>query len=229
MSIRGKKIVALIPARGGSKGVPRKNMRKVNGIPLVGYTINAAVNSNYIDTVYLSSDDRDTLEYAKSLGIETLERPKHYSGDKATANQVIQHFISLKGVANDNDFFIVYLQPTSPLRTNMHIDKSIMILDKKRVNKIISVAPLSKSPFKSFILDNDKKLRSLFDEDKTNSCRQDLPVTYIPNGAIYVFTASEFSVNNTIPSNGSCAYIMNEHDSLDIDSEHDFIQLKGLL
>jgi len=220
MSINGRKIFALIPARGGSKGVHGKNMRVINGKTLISYTIDASQKSKYIDDIWVSSDDSKILEYSESSGINTLKRPDKYSDDKATANQVIAHFLSQNNNIGSNDY-IIYLQPTSPLRTNKDIDHAIDLISRKDCDSVISVMVMDKSPYKTFILDNDGKLRSLFDEVKTNSSRQDLPITYIPNGAIYLFEVSDFIENDAIPSNGSDPYFMDKINSIDVDSEAD--------
>jgi CMP-N,N'-diacetyllegionaminic acid synthase len=227
MSVNGRKIFALIPARGGSKGVSGKNMRVVNGKPLIGYTIDAAQKSKYIDGIWVSSDDSKTLEYAANSGINTLKRPDKYSDDKATANQVIAHFL-LDNNSIKNKDYIIYLQPTSPLRTNIDIDHAIGLIDIENCDSVISVVVMEKSPYKSFVL-NDDRLYSLFDENKTNACRQDIPIAYMPNGAIYLFKASNFIANNIIPSNGSKPYFMNKYNSIDIDTEDDLILLDKLL
>ena len=116
-------MIALIPARKGSKGVTRKNMRLVDGIPLVGYTLHSALGSRYVSNIFVSSDDHELLNYASSLGCNCIVRPEEYAEDSSTANHVIQHFISgLNGAISDHSTLIAYLQPTSPRRDYRHID-----------------------------------------------------------------------------------------------------------
>lgn len=230
MTIRDRKVIALIPARGGSKGVPGKNMRKVNGVPLIGYTVKAACDSKLIDDVYLSSDDQDILQYAEAMGINSIRRPDAFAHDSASANQVIEHFIAAIKLSGRDNFHIIYLQPTSPLRTAGHIDDAIRVLEASNNDSLISVVRADQTPFKSFILDGDGCLDSLFGESYTNSCRQDLPDVYFPNGAIYIFSVSSFRLNkNTIPSNGSIPFLMSDRESLDIDTEADFRCLNRLI
>ena len=228
MSINNLRVFALIPARGGSKEIPKKNMRMLNGKPLVGFTIEAAQKSKYINNIYISSDDSKTLEYANNFGIKTLRRPAKYSDDKATANDVIAHFLLNNSHIENNDY-ILYLQPTSPLRTSFDIDKAIELVDSPNCEGVVSVMIMEKSPYKSFILDKSGKLQSLFDEIKTNTSRQNLPIVYLPNGAIYLFKVSKFKLNNTIPSNGSKPYVMSENLSIDVDTEADLINLDKIL
>ncbi|MFT6778328.1 MAG: CMP-N,N'-diacetyllegionaminic acid synthase [Paraglaciecola sp.] len=222
MSLNGRPVLALIPARSGSKGLRGKNMCKVNEVPLVGYSIQAALDSNFICDVYLTSDDELTLSYAEKVGVIPLRRPAKYSTDLASANDVVEHFLkTLPESLLKQDPYIIYLQPTSPLRTTKHIDDALDKMLEQGLNKLISVVEMTKSPFKSFVLDKQGCLQSLFDESKTNQRRQDLPAVYAANGAIYVFCLSDFTDSNTFPSNGSYPYIMSEVDSLDIDVEDD--------
>lgn len=230
MSISGKPIIALVPARGGSKGVPGKNMRKICGIPLVGYTIQAAMKSIYVDQVYITSDDEQTLSYGRSIGANTIHRPAEFSNDTASANSVVEHFLgTLTNSLIGKNPYIAYLQPTSPLRTAKHLDDAFIKMRARNLHKLISVVEMTDTPFKSFVLNQHGRLEALFDERMTNKRRQDLPVVYLPNGAIYIFPVSDFRHNNSFPSNGSYPYIMSKEDSLDIDTESDFDRLNEYL
>ena len=121
--------------------------------------------------------------------------------------------------------YILLMQPTAPMRTSDDIDKAIELVDSPNCESVVSVMIMEKSPYKSFILDKSGKLQSLFDEIKTNTSRQNLPIVYLPNGAIYLFKVSKFKLNNTIPSNGSKPYVMSESLSIDVDTESDLINL----
>jgi CMP-N-acetylneuraminic acid synthetase len=222
MALNDCLVLALIPARAGSKGLVGKNMCEVQGVPLVGYSLNAALNSKYIDDVYLSSDNTHTLSYGESLGAKSVLRPEEYASDTASANSVVLHFLSVlpEELLKQNPY-IVYLQPSSPLRTSRHIDDALEKMQARELDKLISVVEMLKSPFKAFVVDERGGLKALFSEEMTNQRRQDLPVVYLPNGAIYVFRASDFSQKDVFPSNGSYPYVMSEIDSLDIDNEED--------
>jgi len=230
MLINERPVLALIPARSGSKGLRGKNMCKVNSIPLVGYSLEAALNSKYIDEVYLTSNDQLTLSYGKEMGVTPLSRPEKFSTDTSSANSVVEHFFNTLPVGLlEQDPYIVYLQPTSPLRTSEHIDDALSKMIEQGLTKLVSVVEMAKSPFKSFLLDEHGVLQALFDEEMTNQRRQDLPSVYAANGAIYVFCWSDFNEKNAFPSNGSYPYIMNEKDSLDIDTNEDILLLKHLI
>lgn len=222
MSLNDRPVLALIPARSGSKGLSGKNMREVNGVPLLGYSLRAALDSKYVNEVYLTSNDELALSYGEEVGVISIRRPVEYSTDTASANDVVEHFLkTLSESLLKQDPYIIYLQPTSPLRTSKHIDDALDKMLEQGLNKLISVVEMTKSPFKSFVLDKQGCLQSLFDERMTNQRRQDLPAVYAANGAIYVFCLSDFSEKNTFPSNGSYPYVMSEVDSLDIDVEED--------
>lgn len=230
MALNGKPVIALVPARGGSKGVIGKNMRLVRGTPLVGYTLQAALKSQYITEVYLSSDDEQTLFYGQEIGVSLVRRPNEYSSDTASANSVVEHCLTIFAEnLIEQDPYIVYLQPTSPLRTSEHIDDALRKMAERGLHKLISVVEMAKSPFKAFVLDEYGTLRALFEERVTNHRRQDLPKVYLPNGAIYIFRISDFRDQNAFPSNGSYPYIMCETDSLDIDTLDDFKVLDRII
>jgi CMP-N,N'-diacetyllegionaminic acid synthase len=230
MLVNQRPILALIPARGGSKGLKRKNMYPVNNIPLVGYSLKAALDSKYIDKVYLTSDDEITLLYGKEMGAKPILRPEELSSDTASASSVVEHFFNfLPHDLLKQDPFVVYLQPTSPLRTSIHIDSALVKMIEQRHTKLVSVVQMSKTPFKSFLLNKHGTLQSLFNEEMTNQRRQDLPTVYTANGAIYIFCWSDFKQHKIFPSNDSYPYIMSEQDSLDIDTKEDLLLFKELI
>lgn len=226
----GSFVIALIPARGGSKGIKRKNLVKLAGKPLIAHTISAAKNSLIVDAIWVSSDDDDVLKISESLGAKTLKRPIEFANDHASANDVVFHFIaSLPNEVTENRTVILYLQPTSPLRNEIHIDNALKAMDNAKVYGVISVVEAEKPPQKSFRLDENGCLISLFDERQSNARRQDLPPCYYPNGAIYAFRISEFLNRNGFPSNGSLPFIMSSNDSIDIDNISDLIQAEAFL
>lgn len=230
MLSNGKYAVALIPARGGSKGVKRKNLRIIAGMPLIEYSVLAAKLSKSIDRVYVSSEDEEILEVAQHLGAETIRRPMEFASDSASANSVVLHFIeTLPSELREQDPYILYLQPTSPLRTATHIESALEKMVEMRMHTLISVCELTVSPYKSFRINEDGGLQSLFDEKLSNARRQDLPLTYIPNGALYVFRISDFIERGGFPSNGSLPFIMSEAESIDVDTEEDIRRLESIL
>jgi len=229
MTFRNKLVVALIPARGGSKGVKRKNLRIVAGKPLLAHTIHAACDSVMIDRVYVSSDDDDILRLAKEMGVDIIERDAEAAKDSATASDVLNDFLEKlpKTLVAANPY-IIFLQPTSPLRKGAHIDAAFDLMLSAQGDMCISVTELKKTPFKSFTLTAEGRLQSLFDESLTNANRQSLPAVYYPNGAIYIFRVAEFFNRSVFPSNGALPYIMSESESIDIDTEDDLALVEKL-
>jgi CMP-N-acetylneuraminic acid synthetase len=220
-------VLALIPARGGSKGIRRKNLALVGGRPLVWHTLNAALHAPVIDAVWLSSDDEEILQVGQDAGAKTLRRPAELASDAASAVGVVQHFAaSLPETLSALDPVVVYLQPTSPLRTAKHIVEALALMQREGARSVMSVVELQHSPYKSFKIDQQGRLQSLFDESLSNARRQDLPATFLPNGAIYAFTLSEFAARGGFPSNGGLPYVMTESESLDIDTPADLKQLE---
>jgi len=207
-----------------------KNFRSVGGQPLIYYTLRAALDARDIDEVFVTSDDQAILAYAAELGANPVERPERFATDTASAVDVVNHFIAtLPADLLQQNPYIVYLQPTSPLRSATHIDAATALMGQMQLHTLISVVELEKSPYKSFLVSPDGLLRSLFDERLSNARRQDLPKTYLPNGAIYIYRVSDFIERSGFPSNGSIPFIMKQDDSLDIDCEEDMQNLAHIL
>ena len=225
------KIIALIPARKGSKGILNKNMQMLNGMPLVEHTIKAAFMADNIDEIWVSSDDPNILAIGKNYNLNIIKRPKNISSDSASAVDVVNHFLSfLPNIEDKSNNIIGYLQPTSPLRTEVHIDELISKMKKESISSSLSVVKLEKSPFKSFVIEKRSgKLKSLFNEKYSNFRRQDLPDVYIPNGAMYFFSILDFVKRGGFPSNGSMPYVMSKEDSIDIDWESDIKKVVKVL
>lgn len=230
MTLQNIPIIAVIPARGGSKGIPLKNMKKINNKPLIFYTINAAIKSKYIDKIYATSDNKSILNYCNKFKLSCIKRPKFLSKDKTTAVDVLKHTIKYidKSILKQNPY-IIYLQPTSPLRTHIHIDKLILSVKNRREKKAISVVETNETPYKFFRIDNKDKLKSIFSQKYSNYSRQFLPKTYKPNGAMYFFQLSNFLKQDGFPSNGSNPFIMSKKESLDIDHNEDLALARKFL
>jgi CMP-N,N'-diacetyllegionaminic acid synthase len=224
MTFRERTVIALIPARGGSKGVPRKNLREFRGKPLLLHTVQAAQESQVVDEVCVSSDDEEILAAASAAGARAVRRPAEMATDQATAADVVASFSAqLPAEVLRADPFLVYLQPTSPLRSARHIDSAFDSLSSAGADTGLSVVELRRTPYKSFTVDEHGRLRSLFAQELSNANRQSLPVAYYPNGAIYIFPLSRFMAGRAFPSNGGVPFVMSEHESVDIDTEADFL------
>ncbi|MDW7643579.1 MAG: acylneuraminate cytidylyltransferase family protein [Desulfuromonadales bacterium] len=223
--IDGKKILSIIPARGGSKGIKRKNIRDVGGKPLIAWTIDAAAKSRYIDRVVLSSDDEEIIEVARRYGCEVpFLRPSELSGDDTPGIAPVLHALdNLSGYD-----VVVLLQPTSPLRTSADIDGAIDFWAKQKAPACVSVSPSAKSPFWMYTLDTNAKLHPLIKKELILR-RQDLPDTMVLNGAIYVADCGWLRTEKTFLTPETVGFVMPISRSLDIDEEIDLEICDALL
>ena len=219
-----KKIICLIPTKKKSSQIKNKNMLKIDNKPLIYYTLKEAIKSKYIDEIFLSSDCDKILKYAEKFGINTLKRPKSISLKTTKASQVIDHFVS-KIKLEFEKISIIYLQPTSPLRKVRHIDDAIKLHIKSNKKCVISVSAINNTILKSFIF-NKKKLVPLAGGKYIGYNRQELPRTFKPNGAIYIFSITSYKKLKNIPYNNSIPYIMNSADSIDLDTLTDLKKIK---
>ncbi len=223
-----KKILAIIPARGGSKGVPGKNIKPAGGKPLIAWIIEAAKKSRYIDRLILSSDDEKIINVAKDFGCEVpFIRPEKLAQDNSSASDVVLHAID-KISGYD---YIMLLQPTSPMTTGKDIDDCIEFCINSNAKSTVSVTEPDKSPYWMFNMERDNKLSPVFGAKYLNRPRQELPCVYIPTGAIYIAEIEWFLKNRSFYSDVTTGYTISQDHSLDIDSDIDFklfeVILKG--
>ncbi len=221
---RDKKILAFIPARGGSKGLPRKNIKPLLGKPLVAWTIEQARASQYVDKVIVSTDDKEIAEVARRYGAEVpFLRPRELATDEARGIDVILHGIDYLKSLYGYDFVLVYLQPTSPLRITQDIDNAIEeLFNNPKAKAIVSVCEVEHHPLWTGILPEDKCLANFINEEFINKNRQELPKFYRINGAIYLGFAEYIHNNRSFFGDRTYAYIMPLDRSIDIDNIIDF-------
>lgn len=219
---KNKKIIAIIPARSGSKGLRNKNIKEMNGKPLISYTIEAAIKSNIFDDIIVSTDSQEYADIAKKSGANVpFLRPNNISRDMSSTNQVIEYTLEqLKGEGKYYDYFMI-LQPTSPLRSYQDIQKSIKLLFDKKGTSVISVCE-SEHPSKLMNTLDDTLCMSNFLAKENNKRRQELPKEYRLNGAIYLCEVENFFKTKSFYVGKSYAYIMKKVNSIDIDDELDF-------
>ena len=213
------KFLAIIPARGGSKRLPRKNVLDLCGKPLIAYSIEAGLQSKYIDKIVVSSDDEEILQISKKFGAETIKRPDYLAGDTATTFDAIKHTIE-----NLEKYeYIVLLQPTSPLRNSKHIDEAIELLKEKKASAVVSVCEMEHSPLWSNTLDDTLSMNNFLKDEVLNKRSQDLEKYYRLNGAIYICkTELLLKEKSFFLKENIFAYIMDRKSSVDIDEEIDF-------
>jgi CMP-N-acetylneuraminic acid synthetase len=216
-----KNMIGIIPARGGSKGLPRKNIRDLNGKPLISYTISAALACKSIDNVVVSSEDQEILKIATLCGANVIKRPAELATDTAAAELLIKHVLESekeKGVAYR---YAILLQPTSPLRNSSHIDEAIKKFVSQGATSLISVVEYDYTPFKCFTIDSNDTLNGLYNNVTPFMNRQNLPKCYLSNGAIYIFSAGEFLKNMSFYQEKCIPFIMSKEESIDIDTRKD--------
>ena len=221
--IDGKKVLAVIPARGGSKGIPKKNLVNFLGKPLLQWSIEAALNSKYITDVVVSSDDDDILRISqKHKNVIPIKRPKELALDTSRTEPVLAHVIeSLKGTTFD---YLILLQPTSPLRKSDDIDEAFNKLLASYANSLISVCSNNYHPYKSLRINNEGFLEGIINNEYPFFPRQELPQTYSANGAIYIIKVKDFIKNNSLITSKTLHFKMSIESSLDIDSKIDLIK-----
>lgn len=215
---RGKSFLAIIPARGGSKGIPHKNIMKLCGKPLIAYSIEAARKSKYIDFILVSTDDEAIREVSMNYGANVpFLRPEELSNDEARSIDVVLHGVNYLKAEGEEFDYVILLQPTSPLRTYEDIDSAIELIVEEQGNSLISLCEVEENPILMRTLD-DNKLNPILRFEGDNLRRQDLPRYYIFNGALYINKTEMLFSENTFVNDNSIPFIMDKRKSVDIDT-----------
>lgn len=217
-------VFALITARGGSKGLRRKNLKTLLHKPLIYWTIQPAKDSAFVEFVCVSTEDDEIKEVSLGYGAKVADRPYELATDQALSEDVIAHFISQEKSLSKDDL-LVLLQPTSPMRTAKHIDEAIRLYNSNPNTKcVISVYEPLEHPAKAYTKDKAGNLVGLYSSSAPYMRRQDLPICYCPNGAIYVFKVKDFLQLSKIPRDSVVPYVMDISLSRDIDTIEDLEQ-----
>lgn len=223
---RKMKILAIIPARGGSKGVPRKNIRLLAGKPLVAYTIEQALQARQVSRTIVSTDDAEIAEVARQYGAEIVMRPPELVTDTASSELVLLHVLSfLEQKEGYVPSLIVFLQPTSPLRQPDDIDQAIDTLNAAGADSLFSCC---RSHNFYWRLEDGQPISANYDY-RHRPRRQDFTPEYVENGSIYVTKTEILKQYGNRLGGRICFYEMNPLDSLQIDTEEDFLLLEQLL
>lgn len=219
--IQNKTFLAIIPARSGSKGLPDKNIKFMNGKPLLAYTIEAAIQSCLFEKIIVSTDSLEYAKIAEHFGAEVpFLRARKDAGDTASTIDVILSVLSeLEKKEESYDFFAV-LQPTSPLRTALHMKESVELLLKKQADAVVSVGRQAHPSNYQALISESGKL--LFSESGRIQRRQDEKEEYILNGAIYLCKTKLFQQEKSFYQGNVYPYIMSREASIDIDDAYDF-------
>ena len=231
MSLYNKKILAIIPARKGSKGLKNKNIKRFAGKPLIHWSIKSAKKSKYINKIIVSTDSKKIRKYCKSMKVDVpFLRPKKISKDNSKSIEFILHALNFLKKRKELFDYLILLQPTSPLTTNEDIDKALLKLHNKR-NKADSIVGVSENTHhhpsfnvkvnkSSFIKPLEKKF--------SNSRRQDLTKLYSYDGSIFISKIDKLIEKKTFYHSRTLAFISKKWKSIDIDDIVDFIVAEAL-
>ena len=219
--INNKKVLAIVPARGGSKGIIKKNIRLVNNKPLIQFTLDETIKSKYIDEIHISTDDDEILEVIQKLGYDIKrKRPQHLAQDNTKTIDVLKDVVEYYAQKNESYEIVILLQPTQPMRKVKHIDEALEKYVASEEQSIVSVSKVKEHPLLMRSINKRGLLVNLLDENSTVR-RQDFKEFYMVNGAIYVNSVDEIMQNASLNDN-KLPYIMGEdYRNIDIDTIDD--------
>ena len=224
--------LGVITARGGSKRLPTKNVLDLAGKPLIGWTIEAALKSRYIDEFIVSTEDVEIAEISKNYGANVpFMRPKELSSDNVHPAEAVIHAVNYFITEQKKEFeYVLLLQPTSPLRNEHNIDKAIEFLYSTKADAVVSVCEAEHSPLWYNTLPENLSMTKFLRDDLKGKMSQDLPTYYRVNGAIYISKVKRLMVEGTffLPDN-IFAFVMDVNKSVDIDSIVDFKLAESLM
>lgn len=215
--------IAIIPARGGSKRLPGKNIKLLGDKPLIAWTIEAAIKSNVFDHVFVSTDSEEIASVSRDYGAKVpFLRPAELSSDTATTNDVVTHLVEwFEEEYNKEVTRVAILQPTSPLRNAQHIQEAFKVMEIKRAKAVVSVCELEYPIQYCNKLGSDGSMDGFINKEN-NKRTQDLEPYYRLNGAIYIFDREYVGRISELYSVGTFAYVMDSFHSIDIDTQEDF-------
>lgn len=216
-----KSIIAIIPARGGSKGIPRKNIKKLRSKPLIAYTIEEALKSKCLDHVFVSTEDPEIANISKEYGAQVIDRPASLAKDTSKTVDAVLHAIEYLERDGIHPHTVVLLQPTSPLRDVEDIDAAVNLFLDNECDSVISVCEPDHSPFWCFTI-SGKYLKPILDKKFDDTRRQDLPRVVTPNGAIYISSPETIRRYKGFYGDRIIPYCMPPERSIDIDKPLDF-------
>lgn len=222
------RVLAIIPARGGSKGVKRKNIRSLAGKPLVQYTIEAARQATCIDLLVGTTDDDEIAEVVRGLGCRVLDRPPELARDDTPMAPVIQDAIDQLADEGQRFDIVLLLQPTAPFRTAEDIEIAIELLQSSRRSSLVSVYQVDDHhPARMYTIEDDRLIPVM--PEPQARLRQALPEVYHRNGAIYAFRTDFFESTQCVISEDSIPYVMPMARSANVDNETDLAFVEFLM
>ncbi len=227
--INGERVLAVVPARGGSRGIPRKNLVLVGGKSLLAWTADAARGSHVVDRAVLSSEDDEILEAGRVAGLDTpFVRPAVLARDDTPGVDPVLHALDALEAQGDHYGWVVLLQPTSPLRIAADIDAAAAFC-ADGAPAAVSVTAADKSPWWMFHMAPHARLEPLFDPASRPSRRQDAPPVYVLNGAVYVARVDWLRRTRSFLTEETAGYVMPRERSVDVDEPADLHVVEALL
>lgn len=222
--IDGLRVLAVVPARGGSKGIPGKNLAEVGGVPMLELAVRCARQSRHVDEVAVTSDDAAILARAGALpGVTVVRRPAELATDDVAMAPVVAHAV---GECAPCDV-VVLLQPTSPLREPGDVDGALELLVSRGAGSVVSVAPVATSPWWMYVLDADGRMSPVLPKS-TAATRQELPDVVAVNGAVYAVRTERFLAAPAFVDADTLAYPMPRERSIDVDTPADLAVARAL-
>lgn len=222
-------VVALIPARGGSKTVPRKNLRPLGGRPLLAWPIDTALGTPEIDRVFVSTDDAEIAAAASGRGAEVHDRPRELAGDASLVIDTVRHLLSMLRAAGQPAAIMVLLEPTSPFRTVRMVSNCIRRLADEQLDSIATFSPASINPERAWRVESGVP-RPFIDGAVPWRPRQQLTPAYQLNGAVYAFRADRLPAEGpSILFGRMGAEVVSSDEVIDIDDERDFVIANAIL
>ena len=214
----------LIPARGGSKGIPKKNIKNLGGKPLIYYTLDSIKNIAPMGNICVSSDDLEIIQKVEEYGIKVpFIRPSKYATDDSTSQDVIDHALNFYKKIGRQFKGLVLLQPTSPFRKSTHLVEALKLFSEN-IDLVVSVKITSANPYYVLFEENSGGFLELSKKSKYTR-RQDCPLVYERNGAIYIYNLTTLNQADK----RQIKYVMDESSSIDIDNEFDWMLAEFIL
>jgi len=230
--MKNKKIIAIIPARGGSKGIPKKNIKTLDGKPLIYYTIRAVLKSKFLDEAIVSTDDEKIAKIARRYGANVpFLRPEEFAKDKSPNSVVIEHTLGWFKERGKNFDIVAWLEPTSPLRKDTDIDNAIRLFlkDYNKADSLVSVGEVHmENPYITKIIKKGY-VSPLIKIKKNIYQRQQLPKVYFPYGIIYLSKINTYRKQGTFYQKRNIPYFIERWQNYEIDDIYDFVAVEAII
>jgi CMP-N,N'-diacetyllegionaminic acid synthase len=231
--INGKKAIAIIPARSGSKGLPHKNIKDLCGKPLIAWSIETALKSKFLDRVVLSTDDREYQKIGLRFGAEApFLRPGELASDSALTVDVVEHLLEYYRQSQREEFeYVVLMEPTSPMREDEDIDMMLGKLEaqKKEFDAIISLGEVSEHPSIFRKIDENRLISKFLPNKKTNILRQNIDPIYFPYGVAYIVKRDVLLKTRNFYPRRSTYHEIKRYQCFEIDDIYDFLAIENIM